>query len=302
MMSTRLETNTSKRALPTLGDFLQLTKMRLALSVVFSALAGYFLAAPTYDAGVILYLFLGGYAMVGASNAFNQILEVKRDAQMKRTQNRPLPAGRMTIGQAFGIAALLTLAGAYFLYAINPRTAIYGMVSIFLYVCSYTPLKTVTPLSVFVGAFPGAIPYMLGWVAYTGTFGIEPGILFMLQFFWQFPHFWAIGWQLEDDYNKAGFKMLPTGKADQATAFQIIFYSLWTIAISLLPYTHYTGALQLSLGGVVVLLLLGAGFLYYGIRLMRRKTKKEARQLTFASIGYITLVQIVYVLDKLIQL
>ncbi|MDA0773846.1 MAG: heme o synthase [Bacteroidetes bacterium] len=301
-MKTHTETKSTITAIPTLSDFFQLTKMRLALSVVFSALAGYFLAAPTYDPLVILYLFLGGYAMVGASNAFNQILEIKRDALMKRTQNRPLPSGRMRISSAFVIAALLTLSGAYFLYAINPRTALFGMVSIFLYVCCYTPLKTITPLSVFVGAFPGAIPYMLGWVAYTGKFGIEPGVLFMVQFFWQFPHFWAIGWQLEDDYNKAGFKMLPTGKADQATAFQILFYSMWTIAISILPYTNYTGSLQLSGIGCIVLLLLGAGLLYYGICLMRFKTKKQARQLTFASIGYITLVQIVYVIDKIIFL
>ncbi len=274
----------------------------MSVSVLFSSVAGFFLGADFIRFDLLGLLILGGYCMVGASNVFNQIIERDLDALMERTKSRPLPAGHMTANSAMTLGILLTAVGLTSLYWINPKTAMFGAISIFLYVSVYTPLKTKTPLSVFVGAFPGAIPFMLGWVAATGSFGIEPGTLFMIQFFWQFPHFWAIGWQLEDDYNKAGFKMLPTGKADQATAFQIIFYSLWTIAISLLPYTHYTGALQLSLGGVVVLLLLGAGFLYYGIRLMRRKTKKEARQLTFASIGYITLVQIVYVLDKLIQL
>lgn len=299
-MKTQLETELLPAKSSFLSDFLQLTKMRLALSVVFSSLAGYGIAADQFDMITVMYLFIGGYAMVGASNAYNQILEKDLDALMQRTKNRPLPSGRMDKTTAQLIAVSLTLIGALALMAINTKTAVFGMLSVLLYVCFYTPLKTKTPLSVFIGAIPGAIPFMLGWVAHTGSFGIEPGVLFMVQFFWQFPHFWAIGWQLEADYKKAGFKMLPTGKADQATAFQIVFYILWTIILSITPYTVYTETLSISLLSCVVLVALGIGFLYFGLRLMRFKTPQEARKLTYASIGYITLVQLIYVIDKFI--
>ena len=299
-MKTQLETELLPAKSSFLSDFLQLTKMRLALSVVFSSLAGYGIAADQFDMITVMYLFIGGYAMVGASNAYNQILEKDLDALMQRTKNRPLPSGRMDKTTAQVIAISLTLIGALALMAINTKTAVFGMVSVLLYVCFYTPLKTKTPLSVFIGAIPGAIPFMLGWVAYTGSFGIEPGVLFMVQFFWQFPHFWAIGWQLEEDYKKAGFKMLPTGKADQATAFQIVFYIIWTIILSITPYTVYTGILSISLWSCIALVVLGIGFLYFGLRLMRFKAPQEARKLTYASIGYITLVQLIYVIDKFI--
>ena len=299
-MKTQLETELLPAKSSFLSDFLQLTKMRLALSVVFSSLAGYGIAADQFDMITVMYLFIGGYAMVGASNAYNQILEKDLDALMQRTKNRPLPSGRMDKTTAQLIAVSLTLIGALALMAINTKTAVFGMLSVLLYVCFYTPLKTKTPLSVFIGAIPGAIPFMLGWVAHTGSFGIEPGVLFMVQFFWQFPHFWAIGWQLEEDYKKAGFKMLPTGKADQATAFQIVFYILWTIILSITPYMVYTGTLSISLWSCVALVILGIGFLYFGLRLMRFKTPQEARKLTYASIGYITLVQLIYVIDKFI--
>lgn len=299
-MKTQLETELLPAKSSFLSDFLQLTKMRLALSVVFSSLAGYGMAADQFDMITVMYLFIGGYAMVGASNAYNQILEKDLDALMQRTKNRPLPSGRMDKTTAQVIAVSLTLIGALALMAINTKTAVFGMLSVLLYVCFYTPLKTKTPLSVFIGAIPGAIPFMLGWVAHTGSFGIEPGVLFMVQFFWQFPHFWAIGWQLEEDYKKAGFKMLPTGKADQATAFQIVFYIIWTIILSITPHTVYTGTLSISLWSCVALVVLGIGFLYFGLRLMRFKTPQEARKLTYASIGYITLVQLIYVIDKFI--
>jgi len=299
-MKTQLETELLPAKSSFLSDFLQLTKMRLALSVVFSSLAGYGIAADQFDMITVMYLFIGGYAMVGDSNAYNQILEKDLDALMQRTKNRHLPSGRMDKTTAQVIAISLTLIGALALMAINTKTAVFGMVSVLLYVCFYTPLKTKTPLSVFIGAIPGAIPFMLGWVAYTGSFGIEPGVLFMVQFFWQFPHFWAIGWQLEEDYKKAGFKMLPTGKADQATAFQIVFYIIWTIILSITPYTVYTGTLSISLWSCIALVVLGIGFLYFGLRLMRFKAPQEARKLTYASIGYITLVQLIYVIDKFI--
>lgn len=280
------------------SDFFQLTKFRLAISVVFSSVAGYLLAVDKIEIQVLLGLFFGGFAMVGASNAFNQWIEKERDALMVRTKNRPLPAGRMNNPTAVIIAITLTFLGILILQNINFKTALFGALSILIYTCVYTPLKTVTPLSVFVGAFPGAIPFMLGWVAATGSFGIEPGILFMVQFFWQFPHFWAIGWMMDDDYKKAGFKMLPTGNPDRATAFQIVFYTLWTIIISILPFTRYSGELSLSFSAVVALIFIGIYFLYFAFKLMRQKTKEAARKLMYASIAYISLLQIIYVLDK----
>ena len=282
------------------NDFLQLTKFRLALSVVFSSVAGYLLAVDQVETKILIGLFIGGFAMVGASNAINQLIEKDLDALMSRTKNRPLPTGRMSTLVAAIIATFLTVLGVMVLYAINLKTALFGLLSIFIYTCIYTPLKTISPLAVFVGAFPGAIPFMLGWVAATGEFGVEPGTLFMVQFFWQFPHFWAIGWMLDDDYKKAGFKMLPSGNPDRLTAFQIVFYTLWTIVISLLPATSYTGNLHLSIPGAILILIIGLYLLYYAIKLMQLKTKDSAKKLMFASIGYITILQLIYVIDKFI--
>lgn len=239
--------------------------------------------------------------MVGASNAYNQIIERDLDVLMDRTKNRPVPAGRMSVNTAFIIASVLTISGIIILYIINPQTAMFGAISIFLYVSVYTPLKTKTPLSVFVGAIPGAIPFMLGWVAATNDFGIEPGTLFALQFFWQFPHFWAIGWFLFEDYKKGGFFMLPTGKKDKATAVQIIIYTAWTILVSIVPVFGFTGKLYLTPVAAVIVFLLGLGMLYYAVLLFRKMTAKAAKQLMLASVSYITLIQIVYVLDKFIR-
>ena len=281
-----------------INDFLQLTKFRLAVSVVFSSVAGYLLAVDHIDSSILMGLLFGGFAMVGASNAFNQWIEKEKDSLMNRTKNRPLPSGRMNNLTALIIASLLTLVGIFILNNINFKTALFGALSIFIYTCIYTPLKSVTPLSVFVGAFPGAIPFMLGWVAATGSFGIEPGILFMVQFFWQFPHFWAIGWMMDDDYKKAGFKMLPSGNPDRATAFQIVFYTFWTIIISITPFTQYSGSLTLSLGAFICLILIGLYFLYHTLKLMQNKSKEAAKKLMYASIVYISLLQVIYVIDK----
>ncbi|MEE2723550.1 MAG: heme o synthase [Bacteroidota bacterium] len=282
----------------TINDFFQLTKLRLSISVVFSSLAGYLLASDKLETQVLLGLFFGGFAMVGASNAFNQLIEKNKDSLMIRTQNRPLPSGRMSNIVAATIATVLAVFGILILQYINFKTALFGALSIFLYTCVYTPLKSVTSLSVFVGAFPGAIPFMLGWVAATGSFGIEPGILFMIQFFWQFPHFWAIGWMVDEDYKNAGFKMLPTGRPNKTTAFLIVFYSLWTIIISILPYTKYSGDLNLSTHAAFALITIGGCFLYFALKLMQQKTKKAARNLMYASIVYISFLQLIYVFDK----
>ena len=275
--------------------------MRLSLSVVFSSLTGYLLGADTVSFYTLLLLAFGGYFMVGASNAYNQIIERDLDALMERTKNRPIPSGSMSVNSAFTLATIFTILGITVLYIINPQTAMFGAISIFLYTSAYTPLKTKTPLSVFVGAIPGAIPFMLGWVAATDDFGIEPGTLFMLQFFWQFPHFWAIGWFLHEDYQKAGFNLLPTGKRDKGTAVQTILYTVWTILVSIIPVFGITGELKLTIVGALVVFLLGLVMLKYAIQLFKKRTVKAARQLMLASVLYITLVQIVYVLDKFIR-
>ena len=241
--------------------------MRLSLSVVFSSIAGYLLGTQQVEVYTLILLAFGGYFMVGASNAYNQIIEKDLDALMDRTKNRPIPAGRMSVNTAFTIAVIFTILGIATLYVINPRTAMYGAISIFLYTCVYTPLKTKTPLAVFVGAIPGAIPFMLGWVAARNDFGIEPGALFAIQFFWQFPHFWAIGWFLFDDYKKGGFFMLPTRERDKATAVQTIMYTVWTVLASIIPVFGLTGELKLSIVAAIVVFGLGLVMLYYAIQL-----------------------------------
>jgi protoheme IX farnesyltransferase len=282
-------------------NFTEITKLRLSVSVVFSSVAGYLLGAAEVDFMILLLLCIGGYCMVGASNVYNQIMERDLDSLMDRTKNRPIPAGRMSIAAALSIAIILTIVGISVLYSINPQTAMFGAISIFIYVFLYTPLKTKTPLSVFVGAFPGAIPFMLGWVAATNDFGIEPGTLFMIQFFWQFPHFWAIGWFLFDDYKKGGFFMLPTGKRDRTTAVQVVFYSVCTVLSSLIPAFGVTGAFYITPISAVIIGGLGIWFVYYGLRLYKQKTDKSAKQLMLVSVSYITLLQIIYVADKFIR-
>ncbi len=282
------------------SDFKEITKARLAVSVVFSSIAGYFLGAEEINWISVALLAFGGYCMVGASNAYNQVIERDLDALMDRTKNRPIPAGRMSVNQAMGIAITLTLVGVVALYFLNAQTAMFGAISIFLYTSVYTPLKTKTPLAVFVGAFPGAIPFMLGWVAATNDFGIEPGTLFMIQFFWQFPHFWALGWMLDEDYKKGGFKMLPTGKKDGATALQIIMYTIWMLLISVIPVFGITGSLQLSIPAAIVVFLMGMVMLMFAFRLYEKRDNATARKLMLASVSYITLMQVVYVADKLI--
>ena len=278
--------------------FFSLTKVRLALSVVFSTLAGYILAADKIQGLDMLLLLIGGYCMVGASNSFNQIIEKDKDALMNRTKNRPLPTKKITSSNAFWISIFLTIVGLGILYTINYKTAFFAGLSVFIYTCIYTPLKSITPLSVFVGAIPGAIPFMLGWVAATNKFGIEPGTLFMIQFFWQFPHFWALGWMLDDDYKKAGFNMLPTGQRDKKTAIQIILYVLWMIIISVFPYSGLTGSLTLGFYGLIIVLCVGIIMLFFAINLYNRMDINSAKNLFLYTIFYLTSIQLVYIIDK----
>ncbi|MFC2128005.1 heme o synthase [Bacteroidota bacterium] len=286
-----------------IGDFKQLTKVGLSMSVVFSSVAGYLLAIPPKEISIvtIILLSVGGFLMVGASNAFNQIIEKDTDALMKRTKNRPLPTGRMTVNTAMTIAVVFTIFGIGILYSINPKSALFGAVSIFLYTSVYTPLKPVTPLSVFVGAFPGAIPFMLGWVAATNHFGLEAGFLFLIQFFWQFPHFWAIGWLQDEEYKKAGFNMLPMGKKDSNAVKQIILYTVIMILASIAPVLKLTGAFYIHPITAVIILLLGVYMLYFAVKLLKDHSNIMARKLMLASVLYITMVQVIYVIDKFLH-
>ena len=300
-----MDTNTQPQIKKSLyKDFVEITKARLSISVVVSTIAGYLLGfneEHPFQWLVLVLLVVGGYCMVGASNVFNQIIEIELDAKMDRTKNRPLPSGSVSKQKAFILGCILTILGLIILYNVNPKTAMFGAISIFMYVSLYTPLKTVTPLSVFVGAFPGAIPFMLGWVAATGHFGIEAGTLFIIQFFWQFPHFWAIGWFLYDDYKKAGFFMLPTGERDKKTALQTILYTIWMILASVIPAFGFTGNLFLSKIAAVIVVLLGLWMLFYAVQLHKKMDAQAARKLMIVSVSYISLLQIVYVIDKFLR-
>ena len=282
------------------NTILELTKYRLSLSVIFSSVAGYLIAIDYFSIETFLLLFFGGFFLVGASNGFNQIIERERDSIMDRTKNRPIPLGKISPRSAFIICLIMILSGIVLLYLINFRTAFFGLISTLIYLFLYTPLKTRTPLCVFFGAISGAIPFMLGWVAATNKFGIEPGVLFMIQFFWQFPHFWAIGWLSDDDYKKAGFKMLPTGKKDKSTAFQIVFYTIWTILASLIPLSGFSGLLTISYISGLLIFLAGIFMLSKSINLMLYMNNLNALRLKYASIFYLTFIQIIFVLDKFI--
>lgn len=280
------------------SQILILIKYRLSLSVVLSSVCSYLIAFDIFSLITFSLLVIGGFFVVGASNGFNQVIERRRDALMIRTSSRPIPSGVMTVNKALVICVTLGILGLSMLYLINYRTALFGLVSMIIYLGLYTPLKTLTPLSVFFGAIPGAIPFMLGWVAVTNRFSIETGILFMIQFFWQFPHFWAIGWVSHEDYKNAGFKMLPSGKRDNATAFQIVFYSIWMIIVSSLPYFNFTGKLSIGTYSLILILISGLIMLYQALKLMRYKDKQNAIRLMYVSIFYLSFIQIIFVIDK----
>ena len=276
-----------------------LIKLRLTLSVVFSSFISYFLAYSEVNFIQLFYLTIGGILIVSSSNIFNQIIEKDLDKLMKRTKNRPLPKNEISQSLAMTIAIIFTIIGLYFMYSINLKVAILSAVSVFLYVALYTPLKLITPLSVFVGAIPGAFPIMIGWVAATNNLGVEAITLFLMQFFWQFPHFWSIGWSQSMDYEKAGFKMLPTGKKDKSTAAQILFYSIWSVLISVIPFFGITGNLKLSIIGLLIVIILGVILVQKAYLLFVYEKNQNANSLMITSIVYLTLVQLTLLLDKL---
>ncbi len=277
----------------------ELTKFRLTLSVVFSSFISYFLGASEVNFIQLFYLIAGGILIVSSSNIFNQIIERDLDKLMKRTQNRPLPKKEITPKLALFLAILSALIGLIFMYLINLKAAILAAVSIFLYTAIYTPMKLISPLSVFVGAIPGAFPFMIGWVAATNDIGVEALTLFLMQFFWQFPHFWSIGWSQNSDYEKAGFKMLPTGRKDKSTSAQILFYSIWAVLVSIIPFFGVTGELKLSVVGVLAVFALGALLIYKSYILFLDGKNENAKKLMLTSVIYLTFIQLTFLFDKI---
>lgn len=281
-----------------LTEYAQFTKLRLASLVVFSAILGYFIAVEELQTPVnwleMTMLFVGGFLVTGASNGYNQVIEREYDKLMPRTSTRPIPTGKMSVHEGLFIATFCAILGAGVLwFFVNPLSAILSVTALLLYVFAYTPLKRITPWAVFVGAFPGAVPPMLGWVAATegfGFIGTNALLLFAVQFMWQFPHFWAIAWVVDDDYRQAGFRLLPTKERDKGSAFQILVYAMFLIPISMLPLLFgMTGII-----GISVVLVSGVLFFYQAWKLYSSLEIKAASKLMFGSFIYLPVVQLAY--------
>lgn len=280
-----------------LADYAAFFKLRLASLVVFSAILGYLIAVDSIVWVDLIWLCIGGFLVTGSSNGYNQVIERELDKLMDRTKVRPLVTGRMTKNEALFVAGISGAVGILILwFFLNQLSGILALISLILYVAVYTPLKQKTPWAVFVGAFPGAIPPMLGWVAGTGHFGLEPGLLFALQFMWQFPHFWAIAWKASDDYAKAGFYLLPSkGGKDFTSAFLILLYSLFLLLVSILPVVFgFTGNVAL-----VFIIIAGGIMIYPAIQLFKNKSDKAATKVMFASFIYVPIVLLAWYLDKI---
>lgn len=276
--------------------YLELTKMRLSLLVSFSSAFGYGLAMGGHvDWIQLTMLFIGGFFISGASCTINQVLEKDYDKLMKRTLSRPLPTERLNSRESLWFAGILAFTGLYMLMVYtNWLTVGLAALSMILYSFVYTPLKRVGPIAVFVGAIPGALPPLLGWTAATGDINHAAMIIFGIQFIWQFPHFWAIAWVADEDYKRAGFKLLPVkGEKDLKTAFQIMTYTLFLIPMGLLP--TYFGLTGINSG--VIATVCGALFLASTIKLMKDQSRKSALQIMFGSFLYLPIVQIAYLLD-----
>jgi heme o synthase len=275
-------------------DLMVFTKMRLASLVILSAIAGYWFAGGGWDMNLAL-LVAGGILVTAASNGMNQIWERDLDKKMARTKNRPVAAGRMSVNTGFFIVLLCILSGTILLYMINFKTALWGFVSFVLYAFVYTPMKPKTSWAVFVGAIPGAFPPFLGAIAHLDEYNLIPGMLFMVQFMWQFPHFWAIAWVLYDDYKHGGFNLLPSKNGKTKTsAFPILVYTLLLVPFSLMPWVlDMVGPLTFYVGS-----FLGLIFFLFAYRLYLTCETKDARNLMFASFVYLPLIQFLYVLDK----
>jgi protoheme IX farnesyltransferase len=278
-------------------DYMQLTKFRLSSLVVFSAVMGYLIATGSqFSWASIFFLSLGGFLVTGSSNAFNQIIEKDTDKLMDRTCDRPLPAGRMVFSEAFFAATLMGVSGTAILWlAFNPLCGMLSLLSLLIYVLIYTPAKKLTSFSVLIGAVPGALPPLLGWVAAKNSIGLEGLILYAIQFIWQFPHFWAIAWVLHDDYQKAGFKMLPGKGRTKSSAFQTLVY-----AICLIPLGFFPELFGFANTFVTILLVsTGIFFTIQAVKLFADCEMRSAQKLMFGSFIYLPVVQIIWMIHKL---
>lgn len=274
----------------------ELLKFRLSFLVAFSCAFGFVLASPNTNWTTLLMLFTGALLLSGSSVAINQIIEKDLDKLMTRTMNRPLPTGRISVNEAFVFAlACFVLSISILLMFTNVLTTILSVVSMLLYCFAYTPLKRIGSIAVFVGAIPGALPPLLGWVAATGTITHEAWIIFGIQFIWQFPHFWAIAWVADDDYKKAGFKLLPWGgQKDLNTAIQIMVYTLFLLPLGLLPAKFGVTGID----SAIVATICGVLFLAQTFSLMKTGSRQSAMRIMFGSFLYLPIVQIAYLLDK----
>ncbi|MBL7914874.1 MAG: protoheme IX farnesyltransferase [Bacteroidia bacterium] len=297
-MENGIAINTSPTIASKVADYAALTKMKLSFLVVFSAAMAFIMGSGgDVNWSKFLLLIAGGFLVTGAANAFNQVIEKDLDKLMDRTRNRPLADGRMGVVEALIVSSLFAVSGLAILFTfMNMASGILGLIAIISYTIIYTPLKRITPFAVFVGAFPGAIPPLLGWVAATNSFSTEAWVLFSIQFIWQFPHFWAIAWVLDDDYKKAGFELLPSkGGRDKSSAFQTFIYAFSLIPVGIIPYFF-------ELSGVVSMIVLVVAGIYFTIlawKLYQNCSMEAARKLMFGSFIYLPVVQIIMMLDKI---
>jgi protoheme IX farnesyltransferase len=275
----------------------ELLKFRLSFLVAFSCAFGFVLATPVVNWITLIMLFVGGLLLSGSSVTINQIIEKDLDKLMTRTMNRPLPTGRVTVPEAAIFAAIcFGLSVSILLIFTNVFTTLLSVVSMLLYCFAYTPLKRVGSIAVFVGAIPGALPPLLGWVAATGGISIEAWIIFGIQFIWQFPHFWAIAWVADDDYKKAGFKLLPWGgQKDLNTAIQSMVYTMFLLPLGLLPAKFGVTGID----SAIVATVCGVLFLAQTFSLMKTGSRQSALRIMFGSFLYLPIVQIAYLLDKI---
>ena len=278
-------------------DYGVLVKFKLNTIVVFSAAMGYLLGIGSFTSWTNFgMLYLGGFLITGASNALNQILEKDYDKLMKRTADRPMPSGRMKNTEAIILAGVMAIGGIFVLYQLNALTAVLGVIALFSYAFVYTPMKRISPIAVFIGAIPGALPPLIGWVAATGSIGWIGWILFTIQFMWQIPHFWAIAWVSDEDYKAAGFRLLPSKEGrDKTTALQTVFYTFLLMPIPLALYF-------MGLSGIwaaSITLLCGIVYFIQSINLYNKVTVKAARMLMIGSFFYLPIVLLALVLDKL---
>ena len=285
----------------------QLLKLRLSLTVVISASAGYLIGVENFLLQEFVLLVLGGFLVTGSANGFNQVLERDYDGLMQRTQQRPLPQKNLKTLNAILFSFIIGVIGLYFLSLIKPHGSFYGylskssafgLLSLMIYVLSYTPLKRMSTVSIFVGAIPGAIPVMLGWVAATDSFGLAVGILFAIQFLWQFPHFISISWIRDEEYKKAGFKMMYGGVKGAYPVYISTFCAIVMTGVSILPYFIDLQVLNLSLISSLIIFSLGIWFVKNSYMLLKELDNQSARKLMISSLVYLPLMQLVYVLDK----